>query len=253
MIILFAILTTIMMVVVNILAARGAINGTTPGEVSALFPLMITPSGWVFSIWSVIYLGLGSWCVQLLLLLRSPQRNKPGAILTDCAPYVIGANTANIVWLLAWHMYQVNVALVVMLMLLANVVMVVRILYRNGAQHMPIRERITLLAPFELYMAWIIAATVINVSIVIWRLAIVPTAMYESASVGVLIVVAIAYGVLVSITRRIIYAVVCVWLFLGIATAEHSSLVETTAIVLGVLVIITTVVLGVTSRGRNFL
>ena len=42
----------------NWLAAVGRIGGVTPDEVSAKFPTPITPAGYAFSIWSLIYVGL---------------------------------------------------------------------------------------------------------------------------------------------------------------------------------------------------
>ena len=41
----------------NALASMGYVNGVTPGEISDNYPTSITPAGYAFSIWSLIYLG----------------------------------------------------------------------------------------------------------------------------------------------------------------------------------------------------
>ena len=49
--------------VFNALAGSGKLTGTSIGQVSALFPTFITPAGFAFSIWGVIYT-----CMALLVL-----------------------------------------------------------------------------------------------------------------------------------------------------------------------------------------
>ncbi|MEL7342117.1 MAG: hypothetical protein AAGM67_16665 [Bacteroidota bacterium] len=43
------------------------LNGMTSGEVSTLYPTLITPAGYAFSIWGVIYLGLLAFGIYQLL------------------------------------------------------------------------------------------------------------------------------------------------------------------------------------------
>ena len=51
------------MIVVNVLALQIPFFGRTPGEVSDLYPHMLTPADFSFSIWSVIYILLGVFIV----------------------------------------------------------------------------------------------------------------------------------------------------------------------------------------------
>ena len=51
-------LATLMVLMVNAAANIVPINGLNTGQLSDLYPTGFTPPGWVFSIWSVIYLGL---------------------------------------------------------------------------------------------------------------------------------------------------------------------------------------------------
>lgn len=53
-------------VVINVLSNTLPINGQTAGEVSNRLQVLLTPAGYVFSIWSFIYLLLGIWIFRQL-------------------------------------------------------------------------------------------------------------------------------------------------------------------------------------------
>src|SRR5512137_2444645 len=54
-------------VAVNSLANILPINGQTTGEISDRFAVLVVPAGYVFSIWSVIYLGLLAFTIYQAL------------------------------------------------------------------------------------------------------------------------------------------------------------------------------------------
>jgi hypothetical protein len=51
-------IATLGVIGVNAAANIVPINGVNTGQVSASYPTGFTPAGWVFAIWSLIYLGL---------------------------------------------------------------------------------------------------------------------------------------------------------------------------------------------------
>jgi len=53
--------------VINGLAGTTLIGGRTTAEVSDMYPTLITPAGYVFAIWGIIYLLLGAWLVYQAL------------------------------------------------------------------------------------------------------------------------------------------------------------------------------------------
>ena len=55
---------------VNALAVTLPINGKSTGELSDNIPVLFTPSGYVFSIWSLIYLGLIVFTIYQILPAR---------------------------------------------------------------------------------------------------------------------------------------------------------------------------------------
>ena len=56
--------------VVQYLSNSGAL-GLTNAEVSALFPTSITPSGWAFSIWGIVFMGQLLACVYVFVPSRT--------------------------------------------------------------------------------------------------------------------------------------------------------------------------------------
>ena len=62
---------TLGVIAVNAAATLIPINGYATGELSDLYPTGFTPPGYVFSIWSLIYLGLIAYGVAALR--RSPR------------------------------------------------------------------------------------------------------------------------------------------------------------------------------------
>src|SRR5580765_5775754 len=61
------IVATTATLVFNALAATGYVNGITPAAISAKYPTVLTPAGYAFSIWSLIYLGLLAFSIYQIL------------------------------------------------------------------------------------------------------------------------------------------------------------------------------------------
>ncbi|MFO7533615.1 MAG: hypothetical protein R6W93_14240, partial [Candidatus Limnocylindrales bacterium] len=57
----------VLTVIVNGLAVALPLNGLETGEISDRFPVLVTPAGYVFSIWSLIYLLLAAFTLYQAL------------------------------------------------------------------------------------------------------------------------------------------------------------------------------------------
>ena len=55
---ILVIVATLGVILINYFAAQGYINNITPQIISNKYPTLITPAGYAFAIWSLIYLGL---------------------------------------------------------------------------------------------------------------------------------------------------------------------------------------------------
>lgn len=139
----------------NALAGSGAMSGVSIGVIANRFPSLFLPAGYVFGIWSLIYLWLAVALAYLWGRGEGPRR-----ALERLGPWWAGAGALNIAWVTAFAFSQYAVALAVMVALI--VVLVV-----TGARlrTAPIPSRTyrgTVLWAHDLYLAWICVALIAN-------------------------------------------------------------------------------------------
>ena len=106
-------------VLVNGLANTLALGGRTTGEISDLYPTLVTPAGYVFAIWGIIYaLLLGFVIFQAL------PRNRVEPFLTQINYFFIISSVANILWLFLWQYGHITLSPIIMLILLGTLIMI---------------------------------------------------------------------------------------------------------------------------------
>jgi hypothetical protein len=138
--------------VVNALANRLPLGGNTTGELSALYPNLVVPVGFTFSIWGVIYLLLLGWSVEQF---REKGSDAGRAVATGFAL----SSVLNAAWLLVWHYRFPGISVLVMLGLL-GVLLRINHELAMGRNRVPGLAR----AAFGIYLGWIVVATVVNVT-----------------------------------------------------------------------------------------
>ncbi len=77
-------LTVVAMIVMNVLANALPFFGRGTGEVSALYPTLVTPAGYVFAIWGLIYIALLAYSVAQFV---QAARVRPAARRTRVAAH----------------------------------------------------------------------------------------------------------------------------------------------------------------------
>jgi len=220
------------MVVVNGLAGGTTIiGGQNTAQISDAYPTLVTPAGYVFSIWGIIYTLLGVFVVyQALASQRGKDyHQKIGWLFAlSCA--------ANIVWLFLWQYVYLGVSVVLMLMLLGSLIMIYLRLDINRNDS-PIREKLAVQLPFSVYLGWITIATIANISVALvasnWNGFGVSPETWAMA----IIIVALIIAVAVTVTRKdVAYPLVIIWALIGISVNQGggtviSSLSKTSAII----------------------
>ena len=89
----------IAMVIVNILSNTLPINGQTAAEISNRIDVLFTPAGYVFSIWSVIYVLLGIWLFLLWKKHKTTNKDIPSKLTILFTLSCL----LNISWLFCFH------------------------------------------------------------------------------------------------------------------------------------------------------
>ncbi len=127
------------------------IGGMTQADISAMFATSVTPAGFTFAIWSLIYL---SWVIAwVYVAFFSQSKNKPD---TKSLALFALAILLTAVWLLPWGNLYISIALVVMLAILG---LLAYVFTRTRTAHVVVRSSI------EITFAWIIMATALNVTV----------------------------------------------------------------------------------------
>lgn len=96
-------------IAVNVLAARTTrLNGVQTGTISDENPSMITPAGWAFSIWILIYAFL--LLFTIIHLLPQTYLSHTLNISSGSLAFTL-LNLLNIAWLLTWHYRKLEASL----------------------------------------------------------------------------------------------------------------------------------------------
>ena len=191
--------------VLNGLAGAGVLFGTQTGAVSDAAPTPITPAGWAFSIWSVIFLGVAVFAVwQALPARRGPRYDAVGV------PFVL-ANVLNGLWQIPWLLSQFGIAAVVIVGILGALAWLYVRLDRMALRG---AERWALGVPTALFLAWLSVATPLNLTI--WLRSIGWTSDAALWPVAVVLAVAAVGAWLLSRTGDLAAALVLLWAFAAI-------------------------------------
>jgi hypothetical protein len=180
------------------------------GESRAIFFL---PAGYVFSIWGLIYLGLGAFTIWQ----AAPARRRH-AVLERIGPWFIVSSVANIAWLILFLNDQVGLSMVAMLVLLVSL-LVIYVRLDIGRAAVSTAVRLAVHIPFSIYLGWITVATVANIAAALYVEGNVASFVGIGADVWAVIMIAVATLLavpMVFLRKDYAYALVPVWAFIGI-------------------------------------
>lgn len=221
---LFVICAVALTLVINVLADALPINGLGTGEISDSFKVFFVPSGYVFSIWGLIYLGLIAFAIfQALPSQRENER------MQKTFGWFLLASLANCAWIFLWHYQLFGLTLVAMILLLVSLIMTYTGL-GVGKSKVSALETWMVRVPFSIYLGWISVATIANVSDVLYFVGWQGWGIAPQVWSAVMLAVATVLAALMAFTRRdSAYLLVLVWAFIGIALKFPTETVVSTA------------------------
>jgi benzodiazapine receptor len=202
---------------VNAAANALPLNGKTTGEISDSIPTLFTPAGYVFSIWSVIYLGL------LIFAWYQSQRAQRTADFQERIGYwfFIGC-VFNSAWIVAWHYEQFPLTLALMLGLLVSL-LAIYLRLDVGRRTVSAAEARWVHLPFSIYLGWISVATVANVSTVLYTSGWNGGPLSPELWTVIMVAIAALLGLAMVILRNDVgFPLVIVWALVGIAVARSA-------------------------------
>jgi benzodiazapine receptor len=224
-------------VLVNGLAGGTRIlGGKLTAEISDANPTLITPAGYVFSIWGVIYILLGIFVVFQALPVQSGKdyHGKIGWLF-------VLSSLLNIAWIFLWQFEYLSLSVVLMFLLLAALI-AIYLRLNIGKSVAPLREKLAVHVPFSVYLGWITIASIANVSVALVSVGWDGFGIAQETWAALIVIVALLITLLVIATRKdVAYGLVVIWALVGIAVKQsgYSNIVmiaETSAIIIAIAV-----------------
>ena len=209
----------ISMVLVNGLAGSTTLlAGKNTAEISNANPTLITPAGYVFSIWGIIYFLLG-----VFVIFQALPREKEREYHRKIGWMFVLSSLFNIVWLFLWQFEYLVFSVILMFMLLASLILIYLRL-DIGKSEVGIREKVTIHLPFSTYLGWITIASIANVSVTLVSLDWDGFGISLETWATLIVIIALLIAIIVLITRKdIAYGLVIIWAFVGIAVGQSGN------------------------------
>lgn len=205
----------IAVIIVNGLANSLPINGIQTGEVSRKFETLFTPTGFTFSIWGIIYVGLlffGFYGCKFY-------RKATISIVYKLKQSILTANILNISWILLWHHILIGPSVMVMLLLLFNLLFINLTIHtfrhkvKNKSQYFWFVR-----LPYGIYLGWILVATIANISIYLTYIQWSGFGLLPQFWLAVVLITGCAISLFMFLKYRIIgLSIAVIWGYFGVA------------------------------------
>lgn len=227
-------------VIVNSLAGSTTIiGGRNTAQVSDANLTLITPAGYVFAIWGIIYILLGAFVVyQALPKQQGKDYQKRIGWL-----FVL-SSIINITWLFVWQFEYLALSVVLIFALLLTLIAIyVRI--GVGKSKTQLGEKLAVHLPFSVYLGWITVASIADVAATLvsynWN------GVGLSPEMWAIVVVAVALTItmlMLAIRRDVAYSLVIIWALVGIGVSHSTNqtvvtLTEISASIVSIAIIVT--------------
>jgi tryptophan-rich sensory protein len=217
---------------VNVLAGTTFFGEKTTAQISDQYPTLITPAGYVFAIWGIIYTLLAIYVVYQAL---PSQRNKP--YQTQISGLFILSSIFNIIWLVLWGYGCVTISVALIAALLASLA---AIYIRLNKIALSRQAKICVHLPFDVYFGWVTVATAANVAIAFSALGWIKwTAVDAVWAIVFAVILTFVFVVIAGLKRNDAYGLVAIWAFVGIAMNQAAiPAVQNTAFIAAAIVAI---------------
>lgn len=206
---ILVIAATIGTIAVNFMASAGKFGGVSVEAISDKYPTLITPAGFAFTIWSLIYLGLLVFSIyQIVGNNLSRFRSIRSLYILSCA--------LNCAWIYFWVQERIGFSLVIIgALFIVLFLMISRVSSpKNYAEYWSVK------APFGLYFGWITAAALVNIAVFLTSIGR-PISVLTGA---LFILAAAAMGVLIRAKfANYLYPLAIAWAATGIAVKQSGN------------------------------
>ncbi len=144
----------VIMIIINTLGAQGFINNLSQSDVSMMFPTLITPAGFTFSIWWVIYTLL---CITLVASLIRYKNSYYEKIISSVSVLFWVSCFLNIAWIVAFSYKIIWLSAILIVWMFVTLFQIIKkVQTLNG------NKKWLFDLSFGLYSWWLAIASVVN-------------------------------------------------------------------------------------------
>lgn len=212
----------------NFLTGTGRINDLSQADISAMFPTKITPAGFAFSIWGLIYTLV---LITVLLMLYKHKEKKMDEVIHGIGWWFNLSALANILWTLTFSYLKLPLSTLLIAILLGSLLMILINLSKLGLK---LNSIFTL--AFGLYSGWVMIATVVNIAASLVQIGWSGLGLSEDMWANIILIVALAIVFLVTYrVTNVIIPLPVAWAYFAIFKAEDSIVA---LIGMGILIVI---------------
>ena len=221
----------------NYLTASGFINGMSQKVVSNKYNTLITPAGFAFSIWGIIYSLIG---ISLIYMLVKGAETKVKNLIGILTPIILFNFLFNILWNISFSYEKIGFSTIFISLILISLILINKKLYIHRKE---IEYRLTSIA-FGIYAGWITIASFVNL------LAFLASVNWNGF--GIIIVISILINIKLN---NAVYFLPIAWAIFGIVikinTAENTVIYGPYMMPLGIVGIVILILLSIIQFKKN--
>lgn len=195
---------------VNYLGSSGFFNNMGQAAVSEKYKTLITPNGFAFSIWGVIYSLLLATLIYFFV-----QRNDPAVseLIRLTSGLFIASSLFNMSWIVAFSYEKLGISTVFIFGMLLSMMVIIERIYVNRTAFPSTLAG----TAFTLYASWVFIATILNIALLLVQKEWGGFGLSESIWTIIILFVAIGFVLFyLSLYQNAVFPIALAWAFYGI-------------------------------------
>ena len=236
--------STVLMITLNSLPAS-VFNGQSNAVMSRKYQTLITPAGYAFAIWGLIFIGVLAYAIYQVM---PGQRSNPR--FSAAAPWAIANMILNGFWTVIFGQEWIALATLVIIADLLTLYKIVDALGINRVRVSPIETAIARV-PFSIYFGWLTVATTVCIAFFLKANGFDAFALGEQTWAVVMLVVALGIGAVVfNKYRNVAYMLVFTWAYYAISVQTRTIPMVPTVAIAGAVGAVVLAVIGLLKRRK---
>lgn len=235
----FALVFTI---IFNYLSNTGIFDGKTIGDVSDQYKTLITPAGYAFSIWGLIYLFMLAFVIYTGRSLFKPEKNDTDKFVEKIGWWFVLSCVANCSWIVVWLYGYAGFSVLILIVALVSLLMILIPALDFAKSGL---KKWLISVPFQIYAGWMSVALIVATASWLQKIGWNGFGIPEAAWTIILISIATVIHLLMTWRKNApFFAFVGAWAFVAIAqsNSDTNSVVNTYAIIAAVVLVISSVI-----------